>query len=121
MAIKDIQEGQRRIYISAKLEAVNKRHIDSRNEDVMDLILVDDTGKIELTIFKEENLKKITEENPQPDQEFRIESGYCKGEYEGAKKITIGDYGKLTIKKGEIFEPFIDMAEITNREKNAQQ
>ena len=95
VAIKDLQDGQKRVSVEAKVvEKSEVREVKSRFKDetyrIVDAVVADETGSIKLTLWNDQiNLVNIGDN-------IKIENGYITS-FKGEIQLNVGKFGKLTV------------------------
>ena len=93
--IKDLQDGQKRVSIEAKVvEKSEVREVKSRFKDetyrIVDAVVADETGSIKLTLWNDQiNMVNIGDN-------IKIENGYITS-FKGEIQLNVGKFGKLTV------------------------
>jgi replication factor A1 len=95
VAIKDLQDGQKRVSVEAKVvEKSEVREVKSRFKDetyrIVDAVVADETGSIKLTLWNDQiNLVNVGDN-------IKIENGYITS-FKGEMQLNVGKFGKLTV------------------------
>lgn len=94
MKINELEKGQKDVNIEGTIKSMGEvRTIQDTGDQVVNVIVEDDTGEIDLSVYKEENISKLKE-----GAKIYIQSAKCQNtEYEGKKKVTLGRYGSFSI------------------------
>jgi replication factor A1 len=95
VAIKDLQDGQKRVSVEAKVvEKSEVREVKSKFKDetyrIVDAVVADETGSIKLTLWNDQiNLVNVGDN-------IKIENGYITS-FKGEIQLNVGKFGKLTV------------------------
>jgi replication factor A1 len=95
VAIKDLQDGQKRVSVEAKVvEKSEVREVKSRFKDetyrIVDAVVADETGSIKLTLWNDQiNLVNVGDN-------IKIENGYITS-FKGEIQLNVGKFGKLAV------------------------
>jgi replication factor A1 len=93
--IKDLQDGQKRVSIEAKVvEKSEVREVKSKFKDetyrIVDAVVADETGSIKLTLWNDQiNMVNVGDN-------IKIENGYITS-FKGEIQLNVGKFGKLTV------------------------
>jgi replication factor A1 len=95
VAIKDLQNGMKRVSVEAKVvEKGDVREVRSRfgNETyrIVDAVVADESGSIKLTLWNEQ-IDQVKVGNT-----VKVENGYTTS-FRGETQLNVGRYGKLTV------------------------
>ena len=95
VAIKDLQDGMKRVSVEAKVvDKGDPREVKSRFKDetyrIVDAVVADETGSVKLTLWNEQ----IDQVNV--NDKIKIENGYITS-FKGEIQLNVGKFGKLTI------------------------
>jgi len=95
VAIKDLQDGMKRVNVEAKVvEKGDPREVRSRFRDetykIVDAVVADESGSIKLTLWNEQIDQVNVGDN------IKIENGYVTS-FKSEKQLNVGKFGKLTI------------------------
>ncbi len=97
VAIKDLQDGQKRVSVEAKVvEKGDPREVRSRYKDevyhIVDAVVADESGSIKLTLWNEQiDLVNVGDN-------IKIENGYITS-FKGEIQLNVGKFGKLTVEQ----------------------
>ena len=94
-AIKDLQNGQKRVSVEAKVvEKGDVREVRSRFKDetyrIVDAVVADETGSVKLTLWNEQI------EHVNVGDNIKIDNGYVTS-FKGEIQLNVGKFGKLTV------------------------
>lgn len=95
MKIADIEQGRKKIYLLAKVIEIKEERAISNDLKVCNVIIEDDSGQAELAVYNEQ-IDKL-----KPHAKIIIKSAYCKDEYEGMARITLGKFGTIEVLKDD--------------------
>ena len=88
--------GQKNIFLVATIKSVYPEHtLPNSNIQATDVILEDKTGECTLNVFD----RAVEDFKSNVGKQVSLEGAYCKGEYEGRKKLTLGKFGKYRIQE----------------------
>lgn len=97
VAIKELQDGQKRVSVEAKVvEKGDPREVKSRYKDevyhIVDAVVADESGSIKLTLWNEQiDLVNVGDN-------IKIENGYITS-FKGEIQLNVGKFGKLTVEQ----------------------
>ena len=94
-AIKDLQNGQKRVSVEAKVvEKSDVREVKSRFKDetyrIVDAVVADETGSIKLTLWNEQIELVNVGDN------VKIDNGYITS-FKGEIQLNVGKFGQLKV------------------------
>ena len=94
-AIKDLQDGQKRVNVEAKVvDKGDVREVRSRYKDetyrIVDAVVADETGSIKLTLWNDQIEQVNVGDN------IKIDNGYVTS-FKGEIQLNVGKFGKLTV------------------------
>jgi len=95
MAIKDLQNGMKRVSVEAKVvEKGDVREVRSRFKDetykIVDAVVADETASIKLTLWNEQIDQVNVGDN------IKIDNGYVTS-FKSEIQLNVGKFGKLTV------------------------
>jgi len=82
-AIKDLQDGMKRVSVEAKV-------VDKGDPRIVDAIVADETGSVKLTLWNEQIDQINVGDN------IKIENGYVTS-FKSEIQLNVGKFGKLTV------------------------